>query len=932
MKAALDALANLSSNDNHTTSDTTNDADVEEDGSHTARTAKIGGGSSVAVGGIDARSVRVAIEQDALYQARLLEGELRKLVDRVQTLRGQIRGVADVASEVCRSIDGGVVLVTSARAGGGRVAGAGAGAGGMHGIDEGKEGDEGEEGDVPTTGDQTDATHNHNDASSSSNEIPSLSSTTTKNADTEQEQQLAALLANAFHEREEASKRFDAITIFMEKFDVSENDSYLLDQYTFDNVFQEGTSATAGSTDMTTPDDTNGPDASTTSSGVKDGMAFLDALQRVSKIRRELVTSFDVNATNTNTGDNDTNSTNALVASHLGATSAMHMMENLASKQERAYERLYHFLHNHLDLHSASVAHVPTSSNLSQPQYPHHPYPPHHHHTGEQDDEDDGMDVTLTHPFVRRSLSILRQKPAFYTHTLELIATVRRSEVTRKFLMALTSGYGGMAAMEMKAHDPVNYVGDMLAFVFRTLSVESVLSLGLASVDDTDGADGGGVVGEEERGEEDMDVIQPMSAVDVLNDTMSGVARPLRSRIAQVVGALACRQEDYDDDHSNNDNGNNDGWSDGQNVPIHGSAGGSGNALEEEASSARVRLASIYSVCGLLLYYHSAIKKAVNKLQPKKKSANSDHNDDGVDGDDDDYDDDADDLSKDNPIVRCLIECIQEATQAYVASLKVHNALLPHYASTSNTTPAEIAHSAIVRLCNVRTASPGFDDGIITSISSSVARSSTQSGTTSASSISHHLSLEYLCDTIVEEVLSSIGTTNERSARLQIDDVGSVKTAIAVAKKSGLDAEVGAKWDAVIKGREEVIVEELIVGDTSDALGECGLRSIQRALEGMKMVYIEGMTMASQPGLSREAVERAMKTFYGSLYDPPFPSYEGIKDPVLRKYARTKLVKNVGDVYEEIYDTFTGDAHKGDYGDLTFLEHTPKSVTTLLSS
>ena len=93
MKAALEALANLSSSSENTAAD-------PQTTTTTSTT-------------IDARSVRVAIEQDALYQARLLEGELRKSVERVGGLRVEIKAVSDVADEVCRCIDKGVVDVTS---------------------------------------------------------------------------------------------------------------------------------------------------------------------------------------------------------------------------------------------------------------------------------------------------------------------------------------------------------------------------------------------------------------------------------------------------------------------------------------------------------------------------------------------------------------------------------------------------------------------------------------------------------------------------------------------------------------------------------------------------------------------------------------------------------------------------------------------------
>ena len=52
--------------------------------------------------------------------------------------------------------------------------------------------------------------------------------------------------------------------------------------------------------------------------------------------------------------------------------------------------------------------------------------------------------------------------------------------MTRKFLLALTSGHhdGASPPIEMGAHDPVQYVGDMLAFAFRVESEEAIIAVG----------------------------------------------------------------------------------------------------------------------------------------------------------------------------------------------------------------------------------------------------------------------------------------------------------------------------------------------------------------------------------------------------------------------------------------------------------------------
>ncbi len=118
-------------------------------------------------------------------------------------------------------------------------------------------------------------------------------------------------------------------------------------------------------------------------------------LDRVTKIRNELESS---SSATTRTGlDND--------SAKLGPASAMRMMETLASKQDSAFERLYHFLHSKLDLShtSSSVANVPTSSSAARVSQ-----------SNTIGGQQETMDEALLHPFIKRSIIILRQVPAYY--------------------------------------------------------------------------------------------------------------------------------------------------------------------------------------------------------------------------------------------------------------------------------------------------------------------------------------------------------------------------------------------------------------------------------------------------------------------------------------------------------------------------------------
>ena len=789
---------------------------------------------------IDARNVRNAIEEDALHQARLLERELQHLVSKVGTMRDGIKNVLDVAESVGKSLETGVVGVEESS----RVANGNSGVGVSGEEQKVMEGMEGMEGGSSIHGPSAEIF--------------------------EEECQLAAMIADAFQEREEAKKRYNTISEFLEKYDLDENDNLLLERYNFEDIF-EGVNG----------NDRNDARFSSEGGDVKDGLAFLTALQRVTKIRKELSSTFDDESILSGMkGSNNTSSSSNNAASKVGATSAMRMVENLASKQERAFERLYHFLHNHLDLNQAAMAHVPTSSNPASSAYRHQ------HHPSRTSDDEDGMDETLGHPFVKKALIVLKHVPAYYAHTLELIATSRRSEVTRKFLLALTNGHNGMAPIEMKAHDPVNYVGDMLAFVFRTISVESELAKGLAvSDDDNDDID---TLQSEAVNENEQDNYSTsfMSASDVLNDALSGVARPLKSRISHVIGNLAKRADEDDDINGLN---------------------GNGFMEEEEADTARLRLSYLYSICGLIIFYRSAIMKAVDKISSKKVDLDASTTE--LSKEDNMYMSSSSSSNPPNPLVQCLSECLEDATRAYVTSIKVYCAMLDHLASMANDSQANLCQSVILRICDVRSTSPGFGSDYKTDMVG-ISKDAYEA-----------LSLEYLCDTVVEAILPTCSN---------IDDVVTIKSALSVAKKNGLSSDSSMKWDVLLTKEEEKLVHAQIARDTNYVLDECGLGAIASALESMKAVYIEGMVLSSHPGLSQKSVENSMKRFYTSLIDLPIPSYDNIKDPVLKKRSRSKIAENVADMYEDIYNTVKSE--KGGYEDLSFLVNSPAQIRALISS
>jgi len=742
------------------------------------------------------------------------------------------------------------------------------------------------------------------DAAGGGVEHMNTSTSTSSNNSTpwEMERTLASKLHATHKSYVDATHRQLAVDAFLDKFDLGDDEARLLDHYNF-----QGFLLSSGGGEYEYDEDGGGgnnnnnnpwchPNAALyinpnpSGETMEDVTSFLNALERLVVIRRELSKTFGNTSDTTTTMDESllfdeeknemigNNRSSSSSSGQLGTNSALRMMEQLATRQERAYERLYTFLQYFLGIGIAtpnkSHHNVPTSSNDAGNNH-------HHHHAssslsqfgalGRFQDGDD-MDEAFGHPVIRRALWVLRHSPAHHVHALELIASSRRTEVTRRFLLALTSGYGGMAPLEMRAHDPVVYVGDMLAFAFRAFRVEGELVKTLFLLDKENNDEL-----EEEKGQEEEEVEEdydddtaddssrPMSASELLAQSMGGLSRPLKTRLSQVIMSLA---------------------SQGGSMTESGAAAGAMQSSDEEDSSSSLsRLVAIYSVSGLLRFYCSAIEKALEKAQGENE------------------------VITESPLLTTCDECLSEAADCYVASLRAYGAMLGSHSLSSSQAEAQLAQRAITLIADERVASPGFADDAL-SIEGA-----------EDDLVSKQLSLSFLVSTMVDAAMTHLKT---------LDDTNALKLAVKAASKCGLDSEESNKWMTLIDEKEQNLVEVLVGSEAEILLEECGLGAIRSGIKDMERVYIDGMTMSSHPGLSRNEVEAAMRKFYSSLFSPPIPTFEdAIKDVQLRKIARSRTAQVVIDVYQEVFGALTSE--RGGYTDLSFLEHDPNQVKALLS-
>lgn len=446
-------------------------------------------------------------------------------------------------------------------------------------------------------------------------------------------------------------------------------------------------------------------------------------------------------------------------------------------------------------------------------------------------------------------------------------------------------------------------VGDMLAFSFKAFSVEADLAKGLLEYhpdneemqqdvtdreDDHDDIDKARNKDGSKLGSSDMMAMKSLektiAPTDMLSISMSGLARPLKSRVLQVVATLA-RRPDEDDADSDDDG------------MLH-------DDFEEEGTIVRSRITHLYEICGLLLFYKSAMEKGIGRLE--KSSTTSTGDDDG--GVDDH------EAEKDvNPLIASLVDCLIETTSGYEATTRAYGAMFTQLSSVTGITEASQAQSMLSVISEVRLTSPGFSNDV---------NCPPQCQTI--------LSIEWVAETLTEAALGQCSS---------LDDMLALRESIQAAEEAGLSSHAAVKLDKSIGEKESELVGALVEKETKKVLELCGLASVAEAWRLWQHQDVpsgetdsERIAMAAFPGLSQGSVEEGIKDFYASLYSPPLPSLDTqVKDPLLRKKARSKIAADIGELYGKLHANISSSTHGG-YEDISFLIHTPEQVNTLFSA
>ncbi|KAF5745078.1 Component of oligomeric golgi complex isoform 1 [Tripterygium wilfordii] len=137
---------------------------------------------------------------------------------------------------------------------------------------------------------------------------------------------------------------------------------------------------------------------------------------------------------------------------------------------------------------------------------------------------------------LKTAVRCLKERPVLFKYCAEEVANMRHNALFRRFISALTrGGPGGLPRpIEVHAHDPLRYVGDMLGWLHQALASERELALALLDPDAV--VDTGSTASS--RFSKSLDNESANTENDltfVLDRIFEGVCRPFKVRVEQVL-------------------------------------------------------------------------------------------------------------------------------------------------------------------------------------------------------------------------------------------------------------------------------------------------------------------------------------------------------------------------------------------------------------
>ncbi|KAJ4952435.1 hypothetical protein NE237_029267 [Protea cynaroides] len=136
---------------------------------------------------------------------------------------------------------------------------------------------------------------------------------------------------------------------------------------------------------------------------------------------------------------------------------------------------------------------------------------------------------------LKTAVRCLKERPVLFKYSAEEVANMRHNALFRRFISALTrGGPGGLPRpIEVHAHDPLRYVGDMLGWLHQALASERELVFVLLDPDAV--IDTGPTARRFSKSTESDGAPTESDMTFVLDRIFEGVCRPFKVRVEQVL-------------------------------------------------------------------------------------------------------------------------------------------------------------------------------------------------------------------------------------------------------------------------------------------------------------------------------------------------------------------------------------------------------------
>ncbi|KAG6519402.1 hypothetical protein ZIOFF_022895 [Zingiber officinale] len=136
---------------------------------------------------------------------------------------------------------------------------------------------------------------------------------------------------------------------------------------------------------------------------------------------------------------------------------------------------------------------------------------------------------------LKMAVCCLKERPVLFKYCAEEIANMRHHALFRRFISALTRGGPGTLPrpIEVHAHDPLRYVGDMLGWLHQALASERELVIALLDPDANNETNS--TIRHLSKSSEENNAKFEPEMVFILDRIFEGACRPFKIRVEQVL-------------------------------------------------------------------------------------------------------------------------------------------------------------------------------------------------------------------------------------------------------------------------------------------------------------------------------------------------------------------------------------------------------------